>query len=81
MKTVQVREAKAGFSALVEAAERGETTIITKHGKPTAALVPIAAASKIVRDDENNRFIDFLLTYPGGIELERNETPSRDFEF
>ncbi|MEQ1955249.1 type II toxin-antitoxin system prevent-host-death family antitoxin [Mesorhizobium sp. CN2-181] len=80
MKTMQVREAKASFSALVEAAEKGEPTIITKHGKPTAMVVPIEAARKLYPDD-NDRFIDFLMTYPGGIELERNETPSRDFEF
>lgn len=34
MKTMQLREAKASLSALVEAAENGEPTVITKHGKP-----------------------------------------------
>lgn len=29
---------------LVEAAYRGRTTIITRHGRPCAALVPIALA-------------------------------------
>ena len=40
MKTVQLRDAKATLSALVHAAERGETTILTKHGRPGGKLVP-----------------------------------------
>ena len=32
--------ARKHFPALVEQAARGEPTIITKHGKPYAALVP-----------------------------------------
>lgn len=34
-------EARNQLPKLLEAAERGETTVITKHGKPVAALVPI----------------------------------------
>ena len=41
MKTMQLREAKAKFSALVEAAENGETTIVTKNGRPAAMVVPV----------------------------------------
>ena len=43
MKTVAKKgaeEARRNFPALVEQAARGEPTIITKHGKPYAALVP-----------------------------------------
>jgi prevent-host-death family protein len=82
MKTVQVREAKAGFSALIEAAEQGEATIITKHGKPTAMVVPISEGRKLYPEERETqkRFVDFLLTFPGGIELERNESPSREVE-
>lgn len=79
MKTMQVRDAKAGFSALVEAAENGEPTIITKHGKPAAAIVSIEDVQKLYPVKRRN-FGEFLLTYPGGIELERNETPSRDVD-
>jgi prevent-host-death family protein len=81
MKTMQVREAKAGFSALVEAAENGEPTIITKHGKPTAMVVPIDEGRKLYPQSSQRKFVDFLLQYPGGIELERNESPSREVEF
>ncbi|TIM62793.1 MAG: type II toxin-antitoxin system Phd/YefM family antitoxin, partial [Mesorhizobium sp.] len=47
MRTMQVREAKAGFSALIEAAESGEPTIITKHGKPAAAIVSVEDLQKL----------------------------------
>ena len=38
-----VFEARNRFSELVEAAERGEETVVLKHGKPVAKLVPIGA--------------------------------------
>jgi prevent-host-death family protein len=34
-------EARNQFSDLLAAAESGEPTIITKHGRPIAALVPV----------------------------------------
>ncbi|MDQ7246867.1 type II toxin-antitoxin system Phd/YefM family antitoxin [Dongia sedimenti] len=34
-------DAKNRFQELLTAAENGEATIITKHGKPVAALMPI----------------------------------------
>ena len=40
MNTVQLKEAKAKLSELVEAAERGEPTTITRDGKPAAMIVP-----------------------------------------
>ena len=42
-------EARNQLPSLLEAAEKGRATVITKHGKPVAALVPIEdfkAASK-----------------------------------
>ena len=41
MQRVQLRDAKARLSALVENAAEGETAIITRHGKPRAVLVGI----------------------------------------
>ena len=35
-----VHEAKTNLSRLLEAVERGERVIITRHGIPTAELVP-----------------------------------------
>jgi len=80
MKTMQVRDAKAGFSALVEAAGNGEPTVITRHGKPMAMVVPIDQGRKLYPQGSQRDFVDLLLQYPGGIDLERNESPSRDVE-
>jgi prevent-host-death family protein len=38
-------EARNQMPALLEAAEKGTSTIITKHGRPVAALVPLAQFS------------------------------------
>lgn len=46
MKTVNLADAKARLSALVEEAGAGETICITKHGKPVARLVPVEQAKK-----------------------------------
>ncbi|WP_274630552.1 type II toxin-antitoxin system Phd/YefM family antitoxin [Arvimicrobium flavum] len=73
------REAKAHFSAVLEAAEKGEPTIITKHGKPAGAFVSVEDFRKLHPNRKLN-FGEFLLTYPGGIELERNQSPSRDVD-
>ena len=43
MGTMNIHEAKTQFSKLVDAAMRGEETLIAKAGKPAAKLVPIAA--------------------------------------
>jgi antitoxin (DNA-binding transcriptional repressor) of toxin-antitoxin stability system len=37
---MSVREARANFSAALEAAEKGEHVVITKNGKPVAELGP-----------------------------------------
>ncbi|MCC6195385.1 MAG: type II toxin-antitoxin system prevent-host-death family antitoxin [Burkholderiales bacterium] len=39
-------QTRRNFSALVDQAARGEPTIITKHGKPYAALVPASLLSQ-----------------------------------
>jgi prevent-host-death family protein len=87
MNTVQLREAKAKLSALVDAAERGEGTIITRYGKPAAKVVPLTAAdrSRPVKNSEPNEkkqsFAEWLLSYPGGLELERDQSPPRAVDF
>jgi prevent-host-death family protein len=41
MRQVNIHEAKTHFSKLVDAAERGETTILAKAGRPIAKIVPL----------------------------------------
>ena len=40
MKHIQSSDAKARFSELLDEVEKGETLIITRHGKPIAHLQP-----------------------------------------
>ena len=42
-------EARNQLPELLEAAEHGRSTIITRHGRPVAALVPIEAYGVAVR--------------------------------
>jgi len=41
MKQVGVYEAKTNLPRLLDEVERGETILITRHGKPVARLVPL----------------------------------------
>ncbi|WP_147165010.1 type II toxin-antitoxin system Phd/YefM family antitoxin [Pararhodospirillum oryzae] len=81
MLTINLRDAKAGFSSLVDEAVKGEIVTITRHGKPVAALVSVEAAEIARKALERKRpgLVSYLKTFPGG-EFERNRTPSRDVE-
>jgi prevent-host-death family protein len=80
MRQVQLRAAKAQFSALVEAAENGEATLVTKHGRPAAMVVPMADARRLYPDDKPS-FAELLLSIPHEIPFERDRTPLRKVEF
>lgn len=43
MRRKGAEEARNQLPDLLEAAEQGQSTIITRHGRPVAALVPIEA--------------------------------------
>lgn len=45
MTVVSVFDAKAQFSALLARAEAGEEIVISRHGRPTARLVPVERVS------------------------------------
>ena len=52
MSTVRrkgAEEARNQLPELLDAAEKGRSTIITRHGRPVAALVPIEAHGTTVR--------------------------------
>ena len=39
MQRIQLREAKATLSAVIDQARQGEASIITRHGQPAAVLL------------------------------------------
>ena len=77
MRTLRLRDAKASFSAIVEAAERGEATTITKRGRPAAVVVPVEAARRLY-PAERPSFAALLRDIPYPIETERDQTPLRE---
>ena len=82
MSTVSVKDAKAGFSALVDEAANGGYVTVTRHGKPAAVLVSVEAAEaaqKVLQKPQPN-FGDFLLSFPGGVDLERKPAKLRDVD-
>lgn len=46
MRRIQASEAKTHLPSLLDDVERGETLIITRHGKPIARLVPDESSRK-----------------------------------
>ena len=81
MNQINLREAKATLSAIVDAAEHGQATTLTKHGKAVAMVVPIADASKLYPAKPS--LGEYLLTFPGfpeGFEIERDRTPGREVD-
>ncbi|MBK5957296.1 prevent-host-death protein [Rhodoplanes elegans] len=71
MKSIDVRDAANSLSSLIDAAERGEPTTITRDGKPAAVLVPVKEAQKLYSDTDKD-FLSFLLTFPGRLEMKRD---------
>lgn len=79
MRSMRLRDAKASLSAVVEAAERGEATTITKHGRPAAVVMPIEHAGRLYTADKPN-FADLLMSIPEDLEFERDTTPLREID-
>ena len=71
MRKIQLREAKATLSALVEEAAHGETSFITRHGKPRAVIVGVYEWNRL-RDVPS--FGRLLVAAP----LEEGDLPPRD---
>lgn len=71
MRKVQLREAKAKLSALVEGAAKGETAIITNRGQPRAVLVGLDEWNRLCKVPSFGRLLAVS-------ELEEGDLPPRD---
>ena len=76
MRTLPLRQAKASLSAVVEAAQHGEATTITKHGRPAAVVVPVEEARRLY-PTKRPSFVDLLISMPEDLETERDPSPLR----
>jgi prevent-host-death family protein len=77
VRTLPLRRPKASLSSVVEAAERGEATTITKHGRPAAVVVPVEEARRLYPSDRPI-FVELLRAIPEAIESERDPTVLRE---
>ena len=71
MRQVQLREAEASLSELVQDASRGEAAIITRDGKPQAVIIGIEEWNRL-RDIPS--FAQLLTSIP----VDRDDLPTRD---
>jgi prevent-host-death family protein len=77
MREIQLREAKATLSAVVDDARRGEPSIITRHGKPEAVVVSFEEWTRLSRVPSFARLLMSAPLDPGDL-TDRDETPARD---
>ena len=77
MRILGLRDAKASLSAIVEAAERGEATTVTKHGRPAAVVVPVEEAKRLY-PTERPSFAALLMEIAYAVETERDTSPLRE---
>jgi len=77
----QVQEAKQRFSELVERAVSEGPQVVTKHGRPTVAVVEIGEFRRLVRKPLD--FKEFLLSAPdlSILDLERSQDTGREIDF
>lgn len=81
MSKVQLRDAKARLSELVDAAVAGEHTVITRHGKEVAMLVPIEEGRRLHPEAPEPNFVEYLMKIPHPVELREDERPrARDVD-
>ena len=71
MREIQLREAKATLSAVVDQAVKGEPSIITRHGRPEAVVVSFDEWKRLSNVPS---FASWLLSSP----LEEGDIPERD---
>ena len=76
MKEIQLKEAKATLSAVVDQAVAGEPTVITRHGRKEAVLVSFTEWARVSKVPS---FADLLLAFPGEPEdiPRRSRKPAR----
>ena len=71
MQHIQLRQAKATLSAVVDSARNGEPSIITRHGRPEAVVVSFEEWERLSRVPS---FADLLINTP----FEPGDIPERE---
>jgi len=77
MRKIQLKDAKAKLSAVVDSAARGKPSVITRHGKPEAVVLGFADWERLSRVPSFGRLLMSAPLEPGVLP-ERNRAPIRD---
>jgi prevent-host-death family protein len=80
MREIQLRDAKASLSAVVDGAVRGEPAVITQYGKKEAVVLSFKEWERLSLVPSFGRLLMAAPIVPDGLP-ERNRTPLRDAGF
>jgi antitoxin Phd len=77
MRKIQLKDAKAKLSAVVDQATRGKPSVITRHGRPEAVILGFEDWERLSRVPSFGRLLMSAPIESGDLP-ERNQAPSRD---
>jgi antitoxin Phd len=77
VRKIQLKDAKARFSAVVDQAIRGKPSVITRHGRPEAVVLGFADWERLSRVPSFGRLLMSAPIEPKDVPA-RNRTPMRD---
>jgi prevent-host-death family protein len=83
MAEAQLKDVKAGFSAVVERARQGEPTVVTRHGEKVAVVLGFEEWQRLTKAGTDRRpdLVDHLLAFPDvGLDWDalRDRRPARN---
>jgi antitoxin Phd len=78
MKKIQLKDAKANLSAVVDEAVKGKFSVITRHGKREAVVISYAEWNRLSHVPSFGRL---LMSAPSSLEVERDKSSSRSSDF
>jgi prevent-host-death family protein len=76
MREIQLRDAKARLSAVVDSAMRGEPAVITRHGKPQAVVLSFKDWERLSQVPSFGRLLMAAPIAPGDLPA-RDQAPPR----
>jgi antitoxin Phd len=79
MREIQLRDAKASLSAVVDAAVRGEPSVITRHGRPEAVVIGFDEWQRLSSVPSFGRLLMSAPVEPDDLP-ERDRAPLREVE-
>ena len=77
MRKIQLKDAKATFSTVVDQAARGKPSLITRHGKPEAVVLGFADWERLSSVPSFGRLLMSAPLEAADVP-KRNRTPMRD---